>query len=85
MISKSKLTTAEAAVSAIQPGARIYVGTACATPRTLVRALETSPNNLADVQLFHFLTNGALVDKGDGARTRFQHRCSSWARMIGIS
>lgn len=75
MIAPSKFSTAEAAVETIGSGARIYVGTACATPRALVRALEDSPKSLADVQLLHFLTNGAVIDKGNGDATRFRHRC----------
>lgn len=55
----AKIKTAEQAVSTIKSGDRVYVGNACATPRTLVHALETSRNRLEDVVLFHFITNGA--------------------------
>jgi acyl-CoA hydrolase/GNAT superfamily N-acetyltransferase len=72
---KEKLTTPEAAVSAIRSGARVYVGNACATPRVLTRALEDSPNPPSDVQFLHFLTSGATSDREDGRTTLFQHRC----------
>ena len=34
-----KITTPEDAVSCIKPGDRVFVGTGCATPRTLTLAL----------------------------------------------
>jgi acyl-CoA hydrolase/RimJ/RimL family protein N-acetyltransferase len=72
---EKKLTNPEEAVSVIRPGARVYVGTACATPRVLTRALEDSPNPPSDVQFLHFLTSGAIPDRGGGLTTLFQHRC----------
>ncbi len=69
-----KLVTAQEALSSIQSGNRIFVGTACATPRTLIKALESLPVYLADVSLFHFLTDGAIVTEGAKSGTRFRHR-----------
>ena len=69
-----KLTTAEEALSSIQSGNRIFVGTACATPRTLIKALESLGVYLADVQLLHFLTDGAVLTEGAKTWTRFWHR-----------
>ena len=58
----------------IQSGDRIFLGTACATPRLLIHALENTDRRLSDIQLFHFLTDGAIPQK-DGRRvTRFQHK-----------
>ena len=51
----AKLCSAAAAVRAVRPGDHVFVGTACATPRTLVAALETLA--VADVELLHFLTD----------------------------
>ncbi|MBI5488283.1 MAG: GNAT family N-acetyltransferase [Deltaproteobacteria bacterium] len=70
---ESRLTTAEAALAAVRPGDHVFVGTACATPRTLVRALENLDRPLDDVQLVHFLTTGAVELGPDGPRTRFGH------------
>ena len=69
-----KLTSAEKALSSIQSGDRIFVGTACATPRTLIKALESPTKYLGDVQVFHFLTDGAIPGDGTEIWTRFQHK-----------
>lgn len=71
----AKVRTPAEAVATVKPGDRVYVGTACATPRTLTRALETHKGNLANVMLFHFLTNGAFPYQDQQTKTRFQHRC----------
>ncbi len=69
-----KTTTAESALSTIRSGDKIFVGTACATPRTLVETLETSQGHLDDLQLCHFLTDGACPIDEKLERTRFQHK-----------
>src|SRR6185436_14665058 len=66
--------TAERAVTAIRPGDRVFVGSACATPRTLLRALESMATPLAGVQLIHFLTDGACTERDGGSRSAFRHR-----------
>ncbi len=71
---EGKLTTAEDALSTIRPGDHIFVGSACATPRTLIQTLEGMHKNLADVEFFHFLTDGAILYKGDTPQTNFKHR-----------
>lgn len=70
-----KIKTADQAISVIKSGDRVYVGNACATPRTLVHALETASARLEDVLLFHFITNGALPGAEQPKATRFQHQC----------
>jgi len=70
---ESRLTTAEAALAAVRPGDHVFIGTACATPRTLVRALEHLDRPPDDVQLVHFLTNGAIEFKDGAPITRFGH------------
>ena len=70
----NKLLSAEAAVEVVKPGQRIFVGTACATPFTLVEALERRKPIPADVELFHFLTSGLeplWVDR----LSAYRHRC----------
>ena len=49
-------------------------GTACATPRLLVKTLENLDKNLSDVQLYHFIVNGAIPFVGDCPQTRFYHK-----------
>lgn len=75
MAVECRFTSVEAAISRIQSGDHVYVGSACATPRVLINALENGPRNLENVELFHFLTYGAVSYRAGGSRTRFQHRC----------
>jgi acyl-CoA hydrolase len=60
-------------VQAIRPGDRVFVGSACATPRRLLRALEALESPPAGVQLVHFLTDGAAGEL-HGPRSSFRHR-----------
>jgi acyl-CoA hydrolase len=70
-----KIKNAQQAVLVIKPGQRVFVGTACATPRALVAALEDLPNPPPDVELVHFITTNAIPhDEGGKARTRYRHR-----------
>ena len=64
--------TAEEAVRLIQPGQRVFVGSACATPRALLRALEELPIPTPGVTLVHGLTD--RVGIGDPPRTAYRHR-----------
>ena len=71
----AKVKTAANAVEQIAGGSHVFVGTACATPRTLVGALETMPCPPADIELVHFINGGAVPHDEQGrATTRFQHR-----------
>ena len=72
---RARVLSADAAVRRVKPGNRVFVGTACATPRTLVRALEALALAPADVELLHFVTDGALAaGAGDRVATRYRHR-----------
>ncbi len=71
---KEKIVTPEEALSLVKPGDKVFVGTACATPQTLIMALERLNKELADVQLFHFITNGAIPRKDGVPCTRFRHK-----------
>ncbi len=52
----SKLLSPEAAIDRIQPGAHIFIGTACGEPQALTRALVEKGERIEDAMLFHFLT-----------------------------
>ena len=52
------ITTAEEAVGHIRPGNRVFVGTGCAQPEALIKALVARSSSLADVQITHLLTLG---------------------------
>jgi acyl-CoA hydrolase/RimJ/RimL family protein N-acetyltransferase len=69
-----KIATPEEALSCIKPGDRIFVGTGCATPRTLTAALENLERHLEDVQIYHFLVNGAIPFEDGSPKTKFYHR-----------
>src|SRR6476469_8839400 len=70
----NKLLPAEAAVEVVKPGHRVYVGTACAAPFTLVEALERRKPIPPDVELFHFLTSG-LEPLWVERQSSYRHRC----------
>jgi acyl-CoA hydrolase/GNAT superfamily N-acetyltransferase len=70
-----KICSAAEAVAQIRAGEHVFVGTACATPRSLVAALEARRPAPADVELLHFLTDHALAHDAAGQpQTRFRHR-----------
>ena len=70
-----KVTTAAAAVQHVRAGSHVFVGTACATPRALVAALESMDLRPADVELVHFFTDHAVQHNAAGeATTNFRHR-----------
>jgi len=47
------------AVARIQPGQRVFVGTGCAQPQELVRALAARSAELAGIEVVHLLTLGS--------------------------
>ena len=57
-------------MSLVRPGDRVFVGSACATPRALVAALEERA--VPGVVLVHFLTD--RVGVGDPPETAYRHR-----------
>ena len=72
----SKICTAAEAVAHIRAGEHVFVGTACATPRALVAALEALKPAPADMEFVHFLTDHAVEHDEEGVPlTRYRHRC----------
>ncbi len=69
-----KLSTPEEALSTIKSGDKIFIGTACATPRMLIQTLERMDKRLDNVKLIHFLTDGAISIVDGIPKTRFQHK-----------
>jgi acyl-CoA hydrolase/GNAT superfamily N-acetyltransferase len=69
-----KITTPEEALASVSSGSRIFVGTACATPRVLVQTLENMGNKLTDVHLYHFLVDGAIPRVDGRPNTKFHHK-----------
>jgi acyl-CoA hydrolase/RimJ/RimL family protein N-acetyltransferase len=70
-----KVCTAQVAMEQIRNGDHVFVGTGCATPLTLLRALESLPVTPADVELLHFFSiKGFDHDEQGLATTKFKHR-----------
>ena len=67
---RDRQVSAAEAVSVVRPGDRVFVGSACATPRALMDALEQSRRH--GVVLVHFLTD--RVGTGQPPRTNYRHR-----------
>ena len=67
---RDHLVSADEVVSIVRPGDRVFVGSACATPRSLVEALERLGR--PGVILVHFLTDH--VGAGNPPRTSYRHR-----------
>ena len=71
---RDKIITADAAAKMIGPGQRVFIGTACASPRSIVRAMEALDNPPADVEFVHFITTHAIPHADGKATTRYRHR-----------
>jgi len=70
---RSKLRTADEAVAGIVSGNRVLVGSGCAEPQTLVRALLAQSLRLNDVEIVHLLTLGIADYVQEGFMDRFRH------------
>jgi acyl-CoA hydrolase/GNAT superfamily N-acetyltransferase len=70
---RSRIVTADEAVAGVRPGARVFVGSASATPRRLLGALAARQDAPAGIELVHFLTDGARAATAAGP-TEFRHR-----------
>ncbi len=70
----AQVTTAAAAVGQIGNGAHVFVGSGCASPVVLLRALEALPSPPADLELLHFLTIKAFNRPADAPSPKFRHR-----------
>ncbi len=52
------VSSATAALKKVRAGQRVFIGTGCAMPQTLVNALTARATQLADVEIVHLLTFG---------------------------
>ena len=69
----SKLRSAEQALSTIGPGSRVFLGTGCAAPRSLVAKLEEMSPGPADLEFVSFVTTSCLPVKDGVPTTRYSH------------
>jgi len=71
---KSKLCTAEEAVSVIESNTRVYVSGNAATPYPLVKALAARKNSLENVDVVHVLLLGDDPLSVPGMEGHFRHK-----------
>ena len=70
----SKLVRLDQALASIRPGNRVYLGTGCAAPRTLLAGLEAMQPGPPDLEFVSFVTTSALPMAAGAPRTRYRHR-----------
>ncbi|MGH2571020.1 MAG: acetyl-CoA hydrolase/transferase family protein, partial [bacterium] len=70
---RAKVCTPERAVCDIKSGWRVLVGSGCAEPQTLVRAMADRAATLHDVEVVHLLTLGIAGYVGEEHVGRFRH------------
>ena len=68
----SKVVSAVQAISHIRSGSKIFIGTGCAAPQTLIEAMVSESNGLDDASLFHLLTLGLAPYASDQFSKRFR-------------
>jgi acyl-CoA hydrolase/RimJ/RimL family protein N-acetyltransferase len=67
---RHRQVSAAEAVSVVRPGDKVFLGSACATPRSLVDALEQLKRS--GLVLVHFITARSVTD--DPPQTNYRHR-----------
>jgi acyl-CoA hydrolase/GNAT superfamily N-acetyltransferase len=55
---EGRLTSASKAIGMIRSGARIFIGTGCGAPQTLVEELVSPAARIEDAEIYHLLTQG---------------------------
>lgn len=78
---KSRLESAYNAMRGIRRGARIFIGSACGEPQSLVKTLIDMADQMADTELIHFLDLGDAPYTDEKYDERFRHN----ALFIGAS
>ncbi|MCP4678643.1 MAG: GNAT family N-acetyltransferase [Deltaproteobacteria bacterium] len=68
----AQVATSAEAVARIRPGQRIFIGTGCAQPQELVRALVERSDDLPDCEIVHLLTMGDAPYAEESLRNSFR-------------
>jgi len=68
-----KLRSADDAVVEIQRGKGVFIGSGCAEPQVLVKALAARAPELADTQIFHIMTLGIAPYVDPKLTSQFRH------------
>lgn len=71
---KSKLVSAEEAVSVVKSGDKVVVHSNCAIPLHLINSLVLRKNELSDVEMIHILSVGKLPYLSKEMEGHFRHR-----------
>ena len=67
---RAKIKTADQALQILQPGDRLFIGSACGTPQKLVQALADCPTE--DVEITHLLTLGVAPYAQEKLASRYR-------------
>jgi len=67
---RDKIKTADEALRVLQPGDRLFIGSACGTPQKLVQALADCP--IEDVEITHLLTLGVAPYAQEKLASRYR-------------
>jgi len=67
-----RLLSAAEAVAHIQPGDKIFIGTGCAAPQTLIEALTEGRQAVSDAEIYHLLTMGVAPYAHDRFSERYR-------------
>jgi len=70
---RHKIRSADQAVSVVSRGSHVFVGSGCAEPQVLVRALARRAGELADTEIIHILTLGVAPYADPKFSGRFRH------------
>ncbi|MDD5674023.1 MAG: GNAT family N-acetyltransferase [Chitinivibrionales bacterium] len=68
----AKSTSAQQALGKVRPGARIFIGTGCGQPQTLVKELVSEHNDIVDAEIYHLLTQGEAPYIGEEQSKKFR-------------
>jgi acyl-CoA hydrolase/RimJ/RimL family protein N-acetyltransferase len=74
--------SADAAIARIRHGDLVFLGTACATPSVLAGALQSASPAPQDVELVHFITDGAVALTPDSVTSAYRHRTFFMSREM---
>jgi acyl-CoA hydrolase/GNAT superfamily N-acetyltransferase len=67
-----KIVSATEALSHVNAGDKIFIGTGCAAPQILIEALTSSQGQVTDAEIFHLLTMGIAPYAHDKLSERFR-------------
>lgn len=68
----NKIVSAAEAISHIKAGNKIFIGTGCAAPQTLIEALTSEKQGVTDAEIYHLLTMGVAPYANDKFPGRFR-------------